>query len=134
MMPNVVRMDTAAQAPKIHLRRASCGRNLPVKWRGPAKYAARTTKGSWATAPYLHNGSVPNLYELLLPAGKRSPKFSVGSRQYDVEKLGYVNDDKMPVFDTSKAGNSNTGHDGKEYGTQMSDEERKDLLEYLKSQ
>ena len=106
----------------------------PVKWRGPAKYAARTTKGSWATAPYLHNGSVPNLYELLLPAGKRSPKFSVGSRQYDVEKLGYVNDDKMPVFDTSKAGNSNTGHDGKEYGTQMSDEERKDLLEYLKSQ
>src|SRR5262249_47813597 len=69
----------------------------PVKWLGPAKYSARTTKGSWSTAPYLHNGSVPTLYELLQPVSKRREKFYVGSRQYDIEKLGYVSDDKMTL-------------------------------------
>jgi mono/diheme cytochrome c family protein len=109
-------------------------RKEPVKWLGPAKYSARTTKGSWSTAPYLHNGSVPTLYELLQPVSKRSEKFYIGSRQYDIEKLGYVSDEKMTLFDTSKPANSNAGHDGKEFGTHISEEERKDLLEYLKSQ
>jgi hypothetical protein len=106
----------------------------PVKWLGPAKYSARTIKGSWSTAPFLHNGSVPTLYELLQPVNKRREKFYVGSRQYDIEKLGYVSDDKMTLFDTSKPGNSNAGHEGKEFGTHISEEERRDLLEYLKSQ
>ena len=106
----------------------------PVKWLGPAKYSARTTKGSWSTPPYLHNGSVPTLYELLSPVEKRRPTFYLGSREYDVDKLGYVSDDKTTLFDTSKPGNSNAGHEGKEYGTHLSEEERKDLLEFLKSQ
>jgi mono/diheme cytochrome c family protein len=106
----------------------------PVIWRGPAKYAARTTKGAWATAPYLHNGSVPTLLELLSPVAKRRATFYLGARDYDVEKLGYVSDESKSLFDTSKPGNSNAGHEGKEYGTHISAEERKDLLEYLKSQ
>ena len=43
----------------------------PVEWRGPGKYSARSLNGSWATAPYLHNGSVPTMDELLKPANDR---------------------------------------------------------------
>jgi hypothetical protein len=105
----------------------------PVDWRGPGKYSARTLKGSWSTAPYLHNGSVPTMDDLLKPAKDRPTKFYVGSHQYDIEKLGYVNDDKTILYDTTTQGNSNSGHEGDKYGTNMSAEERKDLLEYLKT-
>jgi mono/diheme cytochrome c family protein len=107
-------------------------------------YKARSLNGIWATAPYLHNGSVPTLYDLLLPAGPvkddppgtvyRPKKFMVGSRELDVEKVGLrsgENDYKGFLFDTSKPANSNCGH---EYGTrQMTDKDRWDLVEYLKS-
>ena len=48
----------------------------------------RALNGIWATAPYLHNGSVPTLYDLLLPAADRPKKFRVGSRELDVKKVG----------------------------------------------
>ena len=88
------------------------------------------------TAPYLHNNSVPTIYDLLLPAVQRPQKFWVGSRQYDTHKLGYKSDTQGTPsfsFDTTQPGNSNAGHTGKEYGTDLSDEQRKELLEYLKS-
>src|SRR5262249_5549378 len=47
-----------------------------------AAYESRVLHGIWATAPYLHNGSVPNLAELLLPPERRSPSFMVGSRKF----------------------------------------------------
>jgi hypothetical protein len=89
--------------------------------------------GVWATPPYLHNGSVLTLYDLLLPAAQRPAKFFVGSRKYDVARLGYVNEkDDLRVFelDTTKAGNSNSGH---EYGTTLSEDEKMQLLEFMKS-
>jgi hypothetical protein len=96
------------------------------------KYKAAPLAGIWATAPYLHNGSVPNLYELLLPVNERSSKFFVGSREFDPEKVGYNVDETIgsTLFDTSKPGNSNAGHDT--YGT-FSEEERWQLVEYLKT-
>jgi hypothetical protein len=102
-----------------------------VKWRAPNKYAARPMAAAWASPPYLHNGSVPTLYDLLLPAAQRPKKFPLGQRDYDPKKLGYVTDVAKPrsTFDTSLPGNSNAGH---EYGTKLSDDERYDLLEYLK--
>jgi hypothetical protein len=103
------------------------------EWRGPTEYSARTLKGAWATAPYLHNGSVPTLDDLLQPAKDRPKKFTIGSRKFDVQKLGYLHDDKAAEFDTTKPGNSNAGHEGKAYGTEISPEQRKDLLEYLKT-
>ncbi len=104
------------------------------EWQGPAKYAARSLKGSWATAPYLHNGSVPTMDDLLKPAKDRTPTFYIGSHEYDVDKLGYVSDDKTTLFDTKADGNRNDGHEGERYGTTISPDERKDLLEYLKTQ
>ncbi len=104
-------------------------------WRVTRKYSGRPLAGIWATAPYLHNNSVPTLYDLLLPADKRSKKpFFVGHREYDPKKLGYAAEAGSPSFsfDPTQPGNSNTGHSTKEYGTDMDDDQRMDLLEYLK--
>jgi hypothetical protein len=99
-----------------------------------ARYKARPLDGIWATAPYLHNGSVPNLDELLQPASKRSKSFSIGVRTFDPEHVGFVTDSPgFPKLDTTALGNSNAGHEGTEYGTDMSDQERRQLLEYLKT-
>jgi hypothetical protein len=105
----------------------------PVKWLGPGKYSARSIKGIWASPPNLHNGSVPTLDDLLKPVNVRPGTFSISSRKYDVNKLGYLQDDKAAVFDTTKLDNSKAGHEGAKYGTTISPAERKDLLEYLKT-
>jgi mono/diheme cytochrome c family protein len=96
-------------------------------------YKGRALNGIWATAPYLHNGSVPTLYDLLLPAADRPKKFRVGSRELDVKKVGLRHGESEYdgfLFDTSQFTNSNAGH---EYGTKMTEEQRWDLVEYLKS-
>jgi mono/diheme cytochrome c family protein len=96
------------------------------------KYKAAPLAGIWATAPYLHNGSVPNLYELLLPSDERTSKFYVGSREFDAKKVGFKTEQApgTTLFDTSLPGNSNAGHDT--YGT-FNEEQRWQLVEYLKS-
>jgi hypothetical protein len=53
-------------------------------------YAARPLYGIWAAAPYLHNGSVPTLYDLLLPPAQRPKTFALGGRDYDPVKVGFV--------------------------------------------
>lgn len=94
-------------------------------------YKARPLNGAWASSPYLHNGSVPTLYDLLLPAAARPKKFSVGRWQFDPKKVGYVSNGEVPwVYDTSVTGNHNSGH---EYGTSLSDDDRWALVEYLKT-
>jgi hypothetical protein len=93
-------------------------------------YKARPLNGIWATAPYLHNGSVPNLAELLKPAAQRVKTFRVGSREFDPVNVGFKDDPSQPLFDTSGEGNANSGH---EFGAALSPDERRQLLEYLKS-
>jgi hypothetical protein len=101
----------------------------------PHAYESRVLHGIWATAPYLHNGSVPNLWELLLPPERRTTSFMVGSRKFDPENVGYVTtespykDGTLVVGTGAAPGNSNAGHD---FGRDMTDEERRALLEYLK--
>jgi hypothetical protein len=93
-------------------------------------YKGRPLNGIWATAPYLHNGSVPNLDELLKPPAQRVKKFLLGSREFDPLKVGFRTDEGTFEFDTTQRGNSNAGHD---YGREFTDQERKALIEYLKS-
>ena len=105
----------------------------PDEFRGPAAYRARPLNGLWAAPPYLHNGSVPSLYELLLPAAHRTRLFYVGAWEFDPEKVGLVVGSPFPgafTFDTRLPGNSNAGH---EYGTDLSDSDRWALVEYLKT-
>lgn len=111
------------------------------KIRAPLAYKARTLDGIWATPPYLHNGSVPNMYELLSPSSERSKQFWTGSYEYDPVKLGYVaskGGGNYFLVDVSVPGNLNHGHefnDGKGkgiIGRKLSRDERFELIEYLK--
>ena len=108
----------------------------PAVWRATAQYLARPLEGVWATAPYLHNGSVPTLYDLLHPDA-RPARFAVGSREFDPAKIGYRNDldaagTNVWIFDTSQPGNSNIGHSGDLFGTTLPEDQKSALLEYLK--
>ncbi len=105
-------------------------------------YKARPLNGIWAAAPYLHNGSVPNLYQLLSPATERDAVFWVGSKRYDVANVGYERTEIPGAsrFDTALPGNSNAGHEFKDgpqgrgvVGRRLSPAERRALVEYLKS-
>lgn len=93
-------------------------------------YKARPLNGIWAASPYLHNGSVPTLYDLLLPVEQRPASFKVGRWAFDPKKVGYVYDSGPSTVDTTIAGNRNTGH---LYGTTLSDAERWALVEFLKT-
>jgi hypothetical protein len=121
-------------------------------------YKARPLNGIWATAPYLHNGSVPTLYDLLLPARLRvavrngepparsfaagapvrPERFTVGAA-FDADRVGIALEQPGPSFGFAVRGgdgvpilgNYNNGH---EYGAEtMTDPERKALVEYLKT-
>ena len=100
-----------------------------------AAYEARSLQGIWATAPYLHNGSVASLWELLTPPAQRRASFAVGSRQFDPKNVGFDADHSpLPgpggTFTVNAAnGNGNGGHP---YGTELPPDKRWALIEYLK--
>jgi hypothetical protein len=97
-------------------------------------YKARPLNGIWASAPYLHNGSIPNLNELLKRPSERSKSvFKVGSREFDAVNVGFKTDTGED-FNPNLPGNLNTGHDyGHEDGRSFSNDERRQLIEYMKS-
>ena len=108
----------------------------------PLAYKARPHNGIWATPPYLHNGSVPNLFSLLSPVSERPKVFFLGSKHYDPVKLGLSTDplEGASEFRTDMPGNSNAGHefnDGPKgngvIGPKLSPEERMAIIEYLKT-
>lgn len=108
----------------------------PVIWRATGQYLARPLKGIWATGPYLHNGSVPTLYDLL-HSDRRPVKFAAGNREFDPVKIGYQSDltatgPNVWVYDTTQPGNSNIGHSGDAFGTTLPEDQKSALLEYLK--
>jgi hypothetical protein len=95
-------------------------------------YKAGPLNGIWATGPFLHNGSVPTIWHLLLPPAERPVTFQVGSRVIDEANLGFLWQPGMGrfTFDTREPGNGNFGHT---YGTQWSDEQRRQLIAFLKT-
>lgn len=97
-------------------------------------YAARPLYGIWAAAPYLHNGSVATLYDLLLPPAQRPKTFALGGREYDPVRLGFVVKTACSqqdcVVDTTRTGDGNGGH---LWGTDLTEPDRMALLEYLKT-
>lgn len=102
-------------------------------------YSNQPLDGIWARSPYLHNGSVPTLRDLLEPAANRPRVWWRGSEILDLRKVGYrsdadaASDSERFRYDVSAPGNSNAGHDGKEYGTYLSDAEKDALVEYMKT-
>jgi hypothetical protein len=122
-------------------------------------YRARPLNGVWATAPYLHNGSVPSLYWMLMPAAQRPKQFCMGFRDFDPQQVGFhLTADEVQKCENGETlfaattpdgkpihGNSNLGHSfegpavgPKEHppgviGRLLTDQERYDLIEYLKT-
>ncbi|HZT43941.1 MAG TPA: cytochrome c [Chthonomonadaceae bacterium] len=116
-------------------------------------YANVPLDGIWARAPYLHNGSVPTLQDLLTPAERRADRllyqegktggarsiFYVGHGVYDPKNVGFridvkeVDGRRSFAYDITQTGNSNKGHTGQRYGTELSDSDKWALIEYLKT-
>ena len=102
-------------------------------------YVAVALDGLWLRAPYLHNGSVPTLEDLLEPAARRPKVFYRGYDVYDRERVGFVHQGPEAErvgfrYDTSVAANGNQGHEGDAYGTNLPADEKRALIEYLKTQ
>jgi mono/diheme cytochrome c family protein len=98
-------------------------------------YVAVPLDGTWLRAPYLHNGSVPSLRDLLEVPANRPKDFYRGYDVYDPVKVGFVSEGPAAArqgfhFDTAKPGNGNGGH---LYGTGLAPTDKKALIEYLKS-
>lgn len=98
----------------------------------PDYYKARPLDGIWASAPYLHNGSVPSLAALLQPPAERPAQFHVGGREFDPQNVGLDTSagEGRSLLDTTLTGNSNAGH---VHGTTLAAEQKLDLIEYLKT-
>lgn len=116
------------------------GLNVPFRIENKRAYKSRPLHGVWATPPFLHNGSIPSIYDLLSPQRARPKQFYVGNREYDPAKLGYKTAYSAGSFlhDTQIDGNRNTGHlftdvdmPGR-IGDLLSERERMDLIEYVK--
>lgn len=98
-------------------------------------YVSVSLDGIWLRAPYLHNGSVPSLQDILKSPENRPQVFWRGYDVYDPEKVGFVSEGLEAErvgfkYDTTVTANSNQGH---LYGTDLSDENKKALIEYLKT-
>ena len=102
-------------------------------------YASMPLDGIWLRAPYLHNGSVPNLRELLEPSSARTKLFYRGNDVFDPQNVGFVSNiaeqsgQQFFRFDTTQRGNGNQGHEGPAYGTELAADDKRALLEYLKT-
>jgi len=115
-------------------------RNFGIERRGlvenePSGYIAAFLDGIWLRAPYLHNGSVPSMRDLLKPAAERPKVFYRGYDVYDPVNVGFVTEGEEAErvgtrYDVSERASGNHGH---EYGTNLSAKEKDALIEYLKT-
>jgi hypothetical protein len=99
-------------------------------------YANQPLDGIWARAPYLHNGSVPTLRQLLDAPETRPTQFYRGYDVFDRARVGFVydvaeeNGRRFFTFDTTRRGNGNQGHT---YGTNLPPADKDAIVEYLKT-
>jgi mono/diheme cytochrome c family protein len=126
----------AAVGPQIKALQGAYHTEQMTKAAPQFAYESRVLEGIWAAAPYLHNASVPTLAELLKPAAERVKEFKVGPR-YDIANVGLAVDQGKFDFTLKTTGcearDSGDSHCGHEFGTTLVPEEKKALLEYLKT-
>jgi mono/diheme cytochrome c family protein len=115
--------------------------NLSIKApeRTEGSFESKVLQGVWSSAPYLHNGSVPTLAALLTPSASRPTSFQVGP-VYDTTNVGLATDQpggsatvRVTTDCATMNGNSNCGHEGPGFGTDLTPDEKKALIEYLKT-
>ncbi|MCU1717011.1 c-type cytochrome [Pseudomonas sp. 5P_3.1_Bac2] len=117
------------------------GYDLPIAVQEIRGYKARPLDGIWATPPFLHNGSVPTLFQLLSPVAERQSQFWLGDFEFDPKQVGFHSQPFKGgfLFDTRQTGNSNFGHEFRAgcrgngvIGRALAPAERWALVEYLK--
>jgi cytochrome c553 len=130
--PKTVTRETTKKATNTALTSASAPAPTPQVY----AYESRVLQGIWAAAPYLHNGSVQSLAELLKPASERASEFKLGPN-YDIENVGLAAEQskfnytlKTTDCTDRNSGNSRCGH---EFGTSLPAADKRALLEYLKT-
>ena len=113
-------------------------------------YANAPLDGVWLRAPYLHNGSVPTLRDLMEPASARPKEFYRGYDVFDQKRVGFIGNvaeengrkyfhyrttypEGSPRAGQPMPGNGNFGHEGAEYGTKLGAGEKDAVVEYLKT-
>ena len=111
--------------------------NLPKfsHFRKTDGYANQPLDGIWLRAPYLHNGSVPTLRDLLEPPSQRPDRFYRGVDIYDWDRVGFISRGSTAkrigfLYDTQDKGNGNGGHT---YGTDLPADDKRALIEYMKT-
>lgn len=137
-----VRLDALSPAHRKHYGDSWFGNNGKQETIADADgYVAPPLDGVWASAPYLHNGSVPTLWHMLHPE-ERPVVWRRTELGLDTQKMGLTVEsltevpkrlkvaDRRWYFDTTQFGKSSVGHD---YPNALSEVEKKDLLEYLKT-
>jgi mono/diheme cytochrome c family protein len=132
--PERARTWTDADARRMNLLTASLGM-AGAELQGAQGYVAKPLVGVWLLGPYLHNGSVPTLADLLSPPASRPTVFYSGYDVLDQERVGFVSTGAAAEAtgfrtDTALRGNGNGGHI---YGTDLAPEDRRDLIEFLKT-
>jgi mono/diheme cytochrome c family protein len=155
VVDNVTRkwMDEENISPADRAAIFGARKNCPNPGENQPFYRTRPLNGVWATAPYLHNGSVPSLYWLLRPAAERPSQFCVGASDFDPKTVGFpanasakpgcaVGETLFTTRDENDAvltGNGTGGHSFENakakgvIGRGLNDGERYDLIEYLKT-
>ncbi len=146
--PNyMIKLDTIKTDPTLSNWQTSVDSHTYANsWFGKGPYAARLEPGNgyiappldgiWATAPYLHNGSVPDILTLL--NSKLRPRFwqrTFNTSDYDFKTLGWRYEKRESggntnIYDTTLPGYGNQGHT---FGDDLSEEERQAVMEYLKT-
>jgi hypothetical protein len=127
--------DAAAEANR-RVKQLGIDRPPMVETQNPYGYVSPPLDGIWLRAPYLHNGSVPTLDDLLKPPDQRPITFVRGLELIDLVKGGYSAPPCKPqdyagpgfCYDTQFEGNHNRGH---QYGTALTEAERHALVHYL---
>ena len=132
------RMDTWSKQAAIEANKVV--RDMGIERKGLVEepligYVAQFLDGIWLRAPYLHNGSVPSLRDLLKPPSQRPQAFWRGYDVYDPANIGFIMQGPEAEragtkYDTTLRGNGNMGHD---FGTGLPEEDKNALVEYLKT-
>lgn len=129
--PNRIRIWDAASI--AYMKRDPILKQLDLK--PGVGFVPPSLRGVWATAPYLHNGSVPTIYDVLSNPDKRPKHFWRGGYPFDPVHVGLSTIDRPAdpsqfLYDTTISGNGNQGHP---FGEPLTETERMQVIEYLKT-
>ena len=127
---NYMKLDSRGRPNKFALAKDEYNDVKDANWpKTGAAYWASPLEGIFASSPYFHNGSVRTLWDVLTPPAQRPKTFRTGSSEFDVEGVGLRSDGRF-LYNTAEPGKGSGGHP---FGTDLAQDKKAALIEYLKS-